>query len=241
MSTQFWGGLWNGRKPAGDTHRRSREVISPSGGIMRGKFPSRKNGRMVHHEGLLELDAIYLFEASPAIEGYREQPTQITYPDGNRIRRYTPDFEVRLVDGRVVLVEVKPTAALASVETAHKLARIAEHMRRSGQPFVVLTEQVLRREPRQSNVRTICHRAPRVLPSPRLARIALERCIAHLPTTLIEATAHFALHNIDPYSLLMTGLLRCPLEEAPIGLTTCITPTTEADDGWFWLSEEHGI
>jgi hypothetical protein len=34
---------------------------------MRGKFPSRKNGRMVHHEGLLELDAIYLFEASPLI------------------------------------------------------------------------------------------------------------------------------------------------------------------------------
>ncbi|RST46973.1 TnsA endonuclease N-terminal domain-containing protein [Variovorax sp. DXTD-1] len=241
MSTQFWAGLWNGRKPAGDTHLRSREVLSPSGGIMRGKFPSRKNGRMVHHEGLLELDAIYLFEASPAIDGYREQPTQIPYPDGDRVRRYTPDFEVRLIDGRVVLIEVKPTAALASAETAHKLARIADHMHRSGQPFVVLTEQVLRREPRQSNIRTICHRAPRVLPSPRLARIALERCIAQLPTTLSEATRHFAQHDIDLYSLLMMGLLRCPLEKEPIGPATCITSTTEANDGWFWLSEEHGL
>ena len=59
MSANPWRGRWHGRTPAGDIHRRAREVISPSGGIVRGKFPSRKNGRMVHHEGLLELDAIY--------------------------------------------------------------------------------------------------------------------------------------------------------------------------------------
>ena len=50
-----------------DTHYRSREVISPSGGIMRCKFPSRKNARLVHCEGLLELDAAYAFELHPGI------------------------------------------------------------------------------------------------------------------------------------------------------------------------------
>ena len=64
MATSLWTGHWRGRAPAGDTHRRSREVISPSGGIMRCKFPSRKNGRLVHCERLLELDAAYLFETN---------------------------------------------------------------------------------------------------------------------------------------------------------------------------------
>jgi len=77
MPANFWGGCWKGRVPVGDAHSRAREIISPSGGIVRGKFPSRKNSRMIHHEGLLELDAIYLFEASPNIVRYREQPTTI--------------------------------------------------------------------------------------------------------------------------------------------------------------------
>lgn len=62
MTSNLWNGSWRGRAPSGDSHRRSREVISPSGGIMRSKFPSRKNGRLVHCEGLLELDAAHLFE-----------------------------------------------------------------------------------------------------------------------------------------------------------------------------------
>lgn len=67
MTSNLWNGSWSGRMPAGDPHRRSREVISPSGGIMRSKFPSRKNGRLVHCEGMLELDAAHLFELHPRI------------------------------------------------------------------------------------------------------------------------------------------------------------------------------
>jgi len=93
MTSNLWNGCWRGLTPAGDVHRRARNVITPSGGIVRGKFPSRKNGRMVHHEGLLELEAIYLFECSPCIIRYREQPVTIHYPDEAKLRRYTPDFE----------------------------------------------------------------------------------------------------------------------------------------------------
>ena len=91
-----WTGTWRGILPFGDNHLRAREVVKPTGTIMRGNFPSRKNGRMVQHEGLLERDAIYLFEASYRIKQYREQPITIHYPDGARLRRYTPDFELVL-------------------------------------------------------------------------------------------------------------------------------------------------
>ena len=95
MSENIWEGRWQGRSPFGDVHTRARTVVRPSGGIVRGKFPSRKNGRMVHYEGLLELDAIYLFETSLRIVRYREQPHTYLYPDGEKLRRYTPDFELR--------------------------------------------------------------------------------------------------------------------------------------------------
>ena len=240
MATNLWSGQWNGRTPVGDNHRRARQVISPSGGIMRGKFPSRKNGRLVHHEGLLELDAIYLLETSPQVIRYREQPTTITYPDEGRVRKYTPDLEVTLQSGARIWAEVKPAVFLEREEIQHKLACVAAHLMRSGQAFVILTDDVLRQEPRQTNLRTICHRAMRVRPSAAFAQSVLRRCEKDLPASLTRATQLLAAHGAEPYSLLMAGLLRCRLD-ALLSPETQLTQPTEADDGWFWLAQEHGF
>ncbi|MDO8457705.1 MAG: Tn7 transposase TnsA N-terminal domain-containing protein [Burkholderiaceae bacterium] len=240
MNTNLWSGRWKGREPLGDNHQRARNVISPSGGIMRGKFPSRKNGRMVHHEGLLELDAIYLLEASPQVARYREQPTTITYPDGERVRRYTPDLEVTLDCGQSIWIEVKPTRFLQKEDVQHKLGCISAHLKRSNQPFVILTDEVLRQEPRQSNVRTICHRAARIRPTAELGRMVMARCADELPTTLARTTLLLACHGIEPYSLLMAGLLRCDLDK-PLSPDTQLKFTKEADHDWFWIAQEHGF
>lgn len=240
MATNLWSGQWNGRTPVGDVHHRARQVISPSGGIMRGKFPSRKNGRVVHHEGLLELDALYLLEASPRVVRYREQPTTICYPDGGRVRRYTPDLEVTLQSGARIWVEVKPAAFLAREDIRHKLQSVAEHLRRSDQAFIVLTDEVLRQEPRQTNVRTICHQAIRARQTGAIAQSALHWCMTDFPSSLARATKVLAAHGADPYSLLMAGQLRCRLD-VPLSPETLLIQTTEADDGWFWLAQEHGF
>lgn len=240
MAIQLWSGRWKGGLPAGDTHHRSREVISSSGAIMRGKFPSRKNGRVVHHEGMLELDAIYLFEASPHIALYGEQPERVFYPDGARLRRYTPDFVLTLVDGTQAWVEVKPSRYLLDAEISHKLDCIAIQMQRNGMAFCILTESTLRHDPRQTIVRTIWQRAPRIPPTTSRAEAALKRCAARLPLPLKEALPVFAAEGVDVYSLLLLGYLRCSLD---VQLTpqTVITESREADDGWFWLSQKHGF
>lgn len=240
MSANPWLGRWRGRTPAGDIHRRAREVISPSGGIVRGKFPSRKNGRMVHHEGLLELDAIYLFETSPLILRYREQPPTIHYPDGTRLRRYTPDFELLLTSGEIVLIEVKPSRSLQEDEVRHKLDRVAEHMRRSGTVFVILTDIAIRQEPRLSNLRWIYHQAARVPPSPDARRTAVERNRSRFPLSIRAAAAFLSTRGMDPYSLLLAGLLHCQLTR-PVSLETTIDLATEAGDGWFWIAQGHGF
>ncbi|MES2365948.1 MAG: TnsA endonuclease N-terminal domain-containing protein [Pseudomonadota bacterium] len=240
MPSNLWQGRWQGRVPVGDTHRRAREVISPSGGIVRGKFPSRKNGRMVHHEGLLELEASYLFETSPLIVRYREQPPTIHYPDGARLRKYTPDFELVLASGEVVLIEVKPVRSLQDEEVRHKLDRVAEHMQRSARHFIILTDATIRQEPRLSNLRWIYHRAARVPPSPDAARLAATRNSSHFPLSIKAAAYLLGECGLDPYSLLLAGLALCPLERVATP-ETLIDLAKEPHDVWFYIAQEHGF
>lgn len=240
MSITMWQGQWQGKAPSGNAHQRAREILKPTGGIVRGKFPSRKNGRMVQHEGLLELDAIYLFETHPGIVAYREQPLTLRYPDGPRLRRYTPDFELVLASGEVVLVEIKPTRSLGDAEVRHKLDCVEQHLRREGRKFVVLSDQHLRREPRLSNLRALYHRTPRIPPTLAAARQAIEHIAAALPLTLEDARRALAATGIDPVSLLLLGLLTCELG-TPLTSETLLQLHEEASDGWFRITQTHGF
>lgn len=240
MQGKTWSGRWNGNTPAGDQHSRARTIVRHTGGIVRGKFPSRKNGRMVHHEGLLELDAIYLFEASPRVIRYREQPKTIQYPDGANLRRYTPDFELILDSGEAVLIEVKPVRSLEDEAVRLKLEKVGTYLERSGQRFAILTGDILRQEPRQSNLRWLYHQAARVAPSTDLATMTVERYRSQFPLSLGTSATLFKAHGVDPYSLLLAGMLRCSLAH-PLTQETQLTLASEADDGWFRIAQEHGF
>lgn len=240
MSSTPWGGRWDGLLPAGDSHQRSRTIVRHTGGIVRGKFPSRKNGRMVHHEGLLELDAIYLFETSPRIVRFREQMPPIRYADGDRLRQYTPDFEVVLDTGELITVEVKPTRSLADVEVRHKIDCIRAYYRRREQAFVVLTEEVLRKEPRQSNLRWIYHQAPRVSPTQEAIRTALARVERNLPASLRHLSIQLERHAVDPFSALLAGLLTCRLD-LHVSMDTKVELNKENSHEWLFAADESGL
>lgn len=240
MAISFWQGEWRGQYPQGDVHQRARKVITPSGGIMRGKFPSRKNGRMVHHEGLLELDAIYAFETAPSILRYREQPITLHYPDGSRLRRYTPDFELILETGEHILVEVKPVARFGDPETHHKFTQIRAHFHRSGIPFVILTDLTLRREPRQSNLRLIHRRAPWRLPTYAATESALRGLPVRLPISLAEASHHLSGSTSNPYCLLLHGLATCDLN-APLCPETQLCEPEDHDHGCIYVAEGYEL
>ena len=207
---------------------------------MRGKFPSRKNGRMVHHEGFLELDAIYLFEASPRVISYREQPLTILFPDGTRLRRYTPDFELTLSNGERVLVEVKPLRSLQEVEVRHKLERVAEHLRRSEQTFVVLTDEVLRSEPRQANVRRLYHQTTQRWPTNASCVNALQPYRSLFPMPWSTVAQLLAERSIHPANLLFKGMLHCELD-VPLTNNTLLHLPKENGDGWICIAQGYGF
>jgi len=207
---------------------------------MRGKFPSRKNGRMVHHEGLLELDAIYLFEASPLVASYREQPRTILFPDGARLRRYTPDFELTLSSGDRVLVEVKPRRSMQDAEVVHKLEKVAAHLQRSEQPFVILTDEALRSEPRQANVRRLYHQAPRRWPTDAACISALQPHRYRFPLPWVAVKQLLADRDVHPTNLLFKGLLHCEID-VPLTNDTLLHLTEENGDAWIRIAQGHGF
>lgn len=212
-------------------HIRARRVVSPSSGIVRGKFPSRKNQAMVHHEGLLELDAFYLFEASPLVATYREQPCTLYYPDGDRLRKYTPDIELTLSSGAQLFIEIKPDAKAREPEIAHKLACIRSFLARNNQQFFVLTDNVIRQQPRLSNLRWIYQMAAREKPTPGQILAGLEHLKPLLPMSIKAAIDLLSPFGCHPCNFLLAGLLHAHLDQ-PITLDSEIDLAKESGHEW---------
>lgn len=234
MYKDSWAGHWNGQTPAGDPHTRARETIKPTGTTIRVKIPSRKNGRMTRAESSLEGDAVFLFEASHHVLRYRDQPPTIYYPDGAKLRRYTPDFELELDTGELLTVEVKPTSSLACEKVRHQLDCIEKHFRASGVNYLVLTEEVILQEPRLSNLRKICAGAQRIWPTADAIQNALNQHYQHFPTTFQHANELLQKHNLNVYSLFVKGALTMDLNSL-INPKTTVHITKENDNAHFWI------
>lgn len=148
------------KKPKKDG--RMRTVITRRGKNFRVKFPSRKLGRMVHCESLVEKDAVLHIEYDPDICFYQEQPAEILYyQEDGAVKKYYPDFLIRRQDGSQLFIEVKKEKELAKPDLIKKLAAIAVSMERQGHEFKIWTERLINKEPRSSNIKRI-HAAVRV-------------------------------------------------------------------------------
>jgi len=110
---------------------------------------------MVEYESLLERDAIYLFEFSPGVISYQEQPALIHYEQGGNLRKYFPDFEVTLRTGEIIHIEIKPSQKLMSKELDQKLTAISQFYWEQGRLFRLLTDADIRQEPRLSNLKVL--------------------------------------------------------------------------------------
>jgi hypothetical protein len=132
-----------------------RKVVNRSGRGFRGYFPSRKLGRLVEWESLLERDAIILFEFSNGIKSYQEQPELIVYEQDGEMRRYFPDFSIILTNDKNIHYEVKPLAKLISLDLVNKYSAVKHHYERLGRDFRILVDQQIRIEPRLSNLKLL--------------------------------------------------------------------------------------
>lgn len=134
---------------------RVREPVKPTTGRVVGYFPSVKNNRSIAWESQLEQKACYVFEFSPEIIKYREQPLKIYYRLNGELLRYTPDFELTLLSGELIYVEVKPSAKLQTNELRVKLDAIKRYWNEKGVQFLIITEQEIGHPILQSNLKLL--------------------------------------------------------------------------------------
>jgi hypothetical protein len=119
-----------------------------------GKFPSFKMGKTLWWEALTERDAMFLYEYDREVSSYEEQPNPIFYILNDKRHRYTPDF--RVVRGEhIEIVEVKPEDKLESEELKEVFAQIRQECEKVGQKFVVITDKMIRVEPKLGNIKML--------------------------------------------------------------------------------------
>ncbi|SED49955.1 TnsA endonuclease N terminal [Burkholderia sp. WP9] len=201
-------------------HTPARQVVRPTGGIFRGRFPSRKSGRSVAFESLIERDALLLFEFSRGVASYREQPYSIRYTFEGRSRKYTPDFELSLASGAVLLIEVKPEDKALAPDEGRRLRRIGEHFAELSAPFQVLTDTQIRRGALLRNLNTLFPYLDKPLTALQ-RRLALAPLLDEPLLTVSNARARLG-STAEVWRLLAQDLLACDLHE-PLNEATILT------------------
>jgi hypothetical protein len=206
---------------------RIRKVIHRSGGIMRGKFVSFKNGRTIHWESQLERDAVYLFEYSPGVVRYREQPFTCWYVHGDKTRRYTVDFEVEFSDGTIVYFEIKPAEKLLKPDYQEKFKAIQQHFNNNGLVFRILTDKEIRQPVLLDNFKLLGrHGSSRLNAYQR--RIMCAK-LSKLPLLSFSAIADYLKGKCRVWRLIHDRILLCDLR-VPVTENTVFTINMEDCD-----------
>lgn len=104
--------------------------------------------RAPEHESGLEGDAIYALVMCWDVHSIISQPERVTYTDENGIeRRYTVDLLLTLDTGEK-RVEIKPLAVCLKDEVSSRLSLLARVFASRNEDFDILTDDVIRQEPR---------------------------------------------------------------------------------------------
>lgn len=118
----------------------------------RGLYFSVKSGRHLPYESQLELHDLWRAEVDVGVVRSWPQPFTLTYADGDRLRRYTPDRKDERGEGRVQIVEVKETAA--EVDAA-KARAVEEALAARGWAYRIAARAEIEQEPAFSAVRVV--------------------------------------------------------------------------------------
>lgn len=121
----------------------------------RGYFPSKKCGKMINYESLLERDYIHILEFDFEVEHFVSQPLYIPYVYKGVAHKYYPDFKVVTCDNRVIIVEVKPKKYLNKEENLVKYEVGRMFCKENDWEYLVVSEDQIRIGDLQYNLRKL--------------------------------------------------------------------------------------
>jgi len=106
----------------------------------KGAFQSEKTGRWVPCDSAYEFARMAQLESNPDVVSWWRCSRRIDYKLGEASLVYVPDIEVFMVDGSVIVEEVKPAKMLRLPKNVAKFAAARIHFARLGILFDVVTE-----------------------------------------------------------------------------------------------------
>lgn len=191
---------------------RAREVVRRSNYRATGKFPSRKNNRMMHWESAYELDAFLILEASPVVRSYSEQPAEIRYLDNSGWKSHFPDVLVELDSGNLAFVEVKPDSVANNHELRLRTQKLKSALGNQGYHYVMVVREQLRSYAYLANAKELMKHCKPSMPAAPWEKVRIELLEkGHLSLSyLIQVLDHDDAKSWIS-QLLLKGILRCDL------------------------------
>lgn len=104
-----------------------------------GTVVSAKLGREVSYESNMEQTFIQALDLAESVVSFTEQPCAIPYQLDGKDRFYHPDFLVELVNGKIVLAEVKPHLTLVDYANLVKYEAGCDYAHERGWGWLVCT------------------------------------------------------------------------------------------------------
>lgn len=118
------------------------------------KFPSLKLNAIVVTRSPVENDYVFLLETDNGVIRYRSQPGPIFFSFESKRHRYTPDFLV-FRRTKIQLIEVKPEGRLAESWNSVLFEMASRACRERECEFIVITDKMIRRQPRLDNLKLL--------------------------------------------------------------------------------------
>jgi len=185
------------------------------------RMASEKAVRVAEAESGLEADAFRMFDFDQSILSYEAQPFKVKYETECRTVSTFPDVELRYVDGRFEVVQIKTQKTYEKhLQENPRFREEPEILRRLGWSYRVLTETQIRAEPMYSNRKLLRHYRNRPVPSLTVAAIVatLQRHAGASIREIVDTFREDRLHEVDLYALIARHEIRVDLS-VPIGPT----------------------
>lgn len=109
----------------------------------RGLYTSTKTGQTHKYRSSWEMRYMTHLDADATVKTWGYECLEIRYVSAvrsGRLRSYLPDFLVELVDGRKLVVEIKPASKVDKPTNLKKFAAARAWCPANGTEFVVVTE-----------------------------------------------------------------------------------------------------
>lgn len=194
-----------------------------------GKLPSLKMNRNIWWESLIERDFLYLVEYDPDVVSYQEQPFRINFTLQEKLRHYTPDFLVERKHKRQV-IEIKPKNKLADGSHDLLFNSVAPICQEQGYEFLVVTDEMIRVEPRLTNIKILWRYAR--TPIYPVHQLYCQEFFRQMKTPKLEELISFfdskGIEKDVVYNLIYSGIistnLMLPLKAESIVFFPCTIP-----------------